>query len=196
MTDAHPWLTMLGLVLVLAFAPPAMADPTQAFTVREWGLRAGGGINPSSQIEYYALHGHAGFSLWRRADEWFAARGVTARWIIEPWAAFVRDNHGVHKTESFEVGVSPIFVRLTFGGTTLRPFVEGGEGILYTDLRKQDLGTRIQFSSQIGPGLEYQLRPDLALNLGVRLRHISNAGLSKKDPGINTIYGLIGVTFR
>jgi hypothetical protein len=178
--------------------PPARAAEAgeESLTVREWGLRIGGGINRSSQIEYYAVHPYAGLSLWRGADRWFAARGVHARWIIEPWAAFVRDQHGPHRTESFEIGVSPLIARLTFGDATLRPFVEGGEGILYTDLRKQHLGTRVQFSSQIGAGLEYALGPDLALTLGGRFRHISNAGLSKSDPGINTIYGLIGITFR
>ncbi len=30
------------------------------------------------------------------------------------------------------------------------PFGEAGEGVLYTDLRGQGLGTRFQFSSQVG----------------------------------------------
>jgi len=183
--------------LVHATRPALAAEAGGArFTVREWGIRVGGGINQSSHIEYYAIQPYAGLSLWDGADRWFAARGISARWIIEPWAAFVRDKHGRHQTESFEIGLSPIFARLTFGACALRPFVEGGEGILYTDLRKQNLGTRMQFSSQLGAGIEYALRPDLALMLGGRFRHISNAGLSKSDPGINTIYGLIGITFR
>ena len=194
LTTARLWVALL--VLGWCAVPPAQAAEEGGLTVREWGARVGGGINQSSQIEYYAIHPYAGLSLWGGADRWFAAHGVCARWIIEPWVAFVRDQHGPQRTESFEIGVSPLFARLTFGNGALRPFVEGGEGILYTDLRKQNLGTRMQFSSQIGAGLEYALGPDLALTLGGRFRHISNAGLSKRNPGISTIYGLIGVTFR
>jgi lipid A 3-O-deacylase PagL len=164
--------------------------------VREWGLRAGGGLNPSSKIEYYALHPYAGFSLWSKADRWFAARNIEARWLVEPWGAYVRDAHGKHQTDSFEIGINALFFKLTFDDGKVRPFVEAGEGLLYTDLRKQDLGTRFQFSSQLGAGLEYVIRPDLGLLLGARFRHISNAGLAKSDPGINTAFGLVGVTFR
>ncbi len=121
---------------------------------------------------------------------------MTARWIIEPWVALVSDNHGLHQTDSFEIGVSALFARVTFGERAFRPFVEGGEGILYTDLRKQDYGTRIQFSSQIGAGFEYQIRPDLAFTCSARLRHTSNGGLASSNPGVNTIFGLVGFTFK
>lgn len=184
------------LLLLLAVAAPARADGGGVFTPREWSVRAGGGISPNTKIEYYALHGSVGLGLWDPIERWFAGHGIDSCWVIEPWVAYVRDAHGRHQTESFEIGVSPLFARLTFGGGPLRPFVEGGEGILYTDLRKQDFGTRMQFSSQLGAGLEYALRPDLALTIAGRFRHISNAGMSKSDPGLNTVYGLVGITFR
>ena len=181
---------LLGVALFLA---PAVANATE---FREWGIRGGGGFNFSSHIEYYAIHPYVGFTLGDRADRWFDDHGVEARWIIEPWAAWVRDRYGKHQTESFEIGVSPLFARLTFGAARLRPFLEGGEGILYTDLRKQGLGTRVQFSSQFGGGLAFRLDDAHDLTFAVRFRHISNAGLASPDPGINTLFGLIGLTFR
>lgn len=194
MRDFRPQLVALMLVLLPVF--PARAAGEEGLLVRETGVRVAGGVNPSSKIEHYAIYGHAGFSLWKNADRWFSERNVTARWIVEPWVAFVSDRHGPHQTDSFEIGVSPLFGRFTFGERALRPFVEGGEGILYTDLRKQDYGTRIQFSSQIGAGLDYQISPDLAFALSVRLRHTSNGGLASSNPGVNTIIGLAGFTFR
>jgi len=189
----------LGCLLVLALwssLAPVLYAADDAFVVREWGVRAGGGINPSSQIQYYAVHPFIGLAPWAPADRWLSERDITGRWIIEPWAAYVRDAHGKHQTSSFEIGVSPLFGRLTLGEQRLRPFVEGGEGILYTDLRKQGLGIRVQFSSQIGGGVEYTLDENHALTFAARIRHISNAGLAHPDPGINTVYGLIGITFR
>ncbi len=164
--------------------------------LEEWSLRFAGGLNPQNVIQYYALHGSVGFPFWESADRWFTAHGMTARWIVEPWAAYVVDHHGIHQTSSFEIGVSPLFGKLTFGDWRLRPFIEGGEGIMYTDLRKQRFGTPINFSSQFGAGLEYQLRPDLTLTFAARIRHMSNAGLASSNPGVNTYFGLVGLTFR
>jgi opacity protein-like surface antigen len=192
-----------ALVAITLWASPVLGDSSHAepvddepFRIREWSLRVAGGVNPSSLIQYYALHGDVGLRLWSSADRWLRERDVIGRWIIEPWVAFVDDEHGKHKTSSFEIGVSPLFAKLTFGDGVVRPFIEGGEGIVYTDLRKQDYGTRIQFTSQIGAGLEYQLRDDVALTFAARFRHMSNAGLGASNPGINTLFGLVGVTFR
>ena len=188
------------VLLVVIFALLAAGNPASAegsrFELREWGIRAGGGMNPSSQIQYYAIHPYVGLSLWDPASQWFARHGTQALWMIEPWAAYVDDDHGKHQTSSFELGVNALFFRLVFGEAAVRPFIEAGEGLVYTDLRKQDLGTRIQFTSTFGVGLEYALRPDLSVGFQIRIRHMSNAGLGSSNPGINTAFGLFGVTFR
>lgn len=186
---------LAGVALVAVAGGVARAADS-GMRVAETAVRFAGGINPSTQIQYYALHGDVGFRLWERADRWFTDRNVNARWIIEPWVAFVSDEHGIHKAQSFEIGVSPLFGKLTFGDSRLRPFVEGGEGILYTDLRKQHFGTRVQFSSQIGAGLEYEINADLAFTFAARLRHMSNASIAGSNHGLNTYMGLVGFTFR
>ncbi len=174
----------------------ARADLADRFVVREWGVRAGGGAAPSSVIQYYAIHPYAGIALWDPVSRWFERYGIKALWMLEPWAAYVDDDHGKHQTSSFEIGLNAIFFRLVFGDQALRPFLEAGEGAVYTDLRKQDLGTRLQFTSTIGGGLEYEISPGVALGLQVRYRHMSNAGMSSSNPGINTVFGLLGLTFH
>jgi hypothetical protein len=185
----------VAAVLLASSTPAARADHG-GLHVEETSIRVAGGVNPSSLIHYYALHGDVGFRLWRGADRWFADRNMTARWIVEPWVAFVSDQHGVHRTDSFEIGLNLLFAKLTFGDGRVRPFIEGGEGVLYTDLRKQRFGSRMQFSSQFGVGLEYQIRPDLAFSFAARLRHMSNGGTASSNPGVNTLFGLVGLTFR
>jgi Lipid A 3-O-deacylase (PagL) len=194
----------------LALAPAALAFTLVASTsvhaqgmcpLREWGVRAGGGNSPRTGVEYYALQPYVGLAVWKPAADWFASYDIDALWMIEPWVAFVRDQLGSSQGDGFEIGVSPLLARLTFGDGTFRPFLEGGFGILYTSLRSKvraghDLGTPVQFASHFGVGLTYELRPDLALTLEARFRHISNAGLGGENPGINTIYGLAGFTFR
>jgi len=193
---------LLGAMLVLPAASRGDDDAASAGDdhcgpqLQEWSLRFAGGVNPENVIQYYALHADLGFRLWQSADRWFTAHDMTARWVVEPWTAYVVDHHGIHQTSSFEIGVSPLFGKLTFTDWRLRPFIEGGEGLVYTDLRKQRLGTRVQFASTAGFGLEYEIRPDLSLSFAIRIRHISNAGLASTNPGITTYMGLVGLTFR
>jgi opacity protein-like surface antigen len=187
---------VLAMLVCVSSAGLARADVSDHFVLREWGVRAGGGIAPSSEIQYYAIHPYVGLAVWDPVSRWFDQYGIRALWMLEPWAAYVDDDHGAHQTSSFEIGISAIFFRFVFGDYALRPFLEGGEGAVYTDLRKQDLGTRLQFTSQIGGGLEYEISPGVALGLQVRYRHMSNAGMSSSNPGIDTVYGLLGLTFH
>ncbi len=188
-------MIVVAVLACLAWTTAASADGSR-LEPREWGVRAGGGIATSSLIQYYAIHPYVGLSLWDPASRWFEGHGVRALWMIEPWVAYVNDDHGKHQTDSFEIGLNALFFRLLFGDHSLRPFLEAGEGAVYTDLRKQDLGTRMQFTSTVGGGLEYEIRPGLAASFQVRLRHMSNAGMASSNPGINTTFGLFGLTFR
>lgn len=186
-------LTMGALALgFLSMTGPAWAGGAW-LPIDEWGLRVSGGTSVSGKIVEIAVLPWAGFTLWESADRWFADRNVHALWVVEPWVAFV---HDPRYFDGFEIGVSPLVGRLTFGDARLRPFVEGGEGILYTDLSKKRLGIAFQFSSEIDVGLEYEIRPDLAFTLGARVRHISNAGITHPNHGISSASGILGITFR
>jgi hypothetical protein len=189
-------LASLAVLLVISPAHAAEDGDDPLFRVREWSVRVAGGVDPTNIIQYYGLHGAVGFRLWSTADRWLAARNITGRWIIEPWAAYLDDSHGKRQEKAWELGVSPLFAKLTFTDATVRPFVEGGLGILYSDLRKQGMGTQMQFTSQVGAGIEYQVRSDLSLTFAARFRHMSNAGIHGGNPGLNLLYGLVGVTFR
>ncbi|MCZ2111052.1 MAG: acyloxyacyl hydrolase [Dehalococcoidia bacterium] len=188
--------TIVAVVFVWLASAAAASAAGSHLELREWGVRAGGGINSSSLIQYYAIHPYWGLSLWDPASRWSERYGIRALWMIEPWAAYVNDDNGKHKTDSFEIGINALFVRLVFGEAALRPFLEAGEGAVYTDLRKQNLGTRLQFTSTIGGGVEYEVRPGMAIGFQARLRHMSNAGMASGNPGINTVFGLFGITFR
>jgi opacity protein-like surface antigen len=188
--------TVLAALACLVALPAVASAGGDHFEKREWGVRVGGGVAPTTLIQYYAIHPYLGLAVWDPASLWFEQYGVHALWMIEPWVAYVNDDHAPHKTDSFELGLNAIFFRFVFGSAAWRPFIEAGEGAVYTDLRKQDLGSRLQFTSTVGVGLEYEIRPDLAIGLQGRFRHMSNAGMATSNPGINTAFGLIGLTFR
>ena len=61
-----------------------------------------------------------------------------------------------NSTNTVEAGVNPLLFSFRYDhGQSLVPFVEGGEGVPYTDLRGEGLGMRFQFSSQAGVGAHW-----------------------------------------
>ena len=68
---------------------------------------------------------------------------------------------------------------------------------MYTDLRKQDLGSRLQFTSQIGGGSRVRDSDPAWRSVSRRASGTCRTpGMASSNPGINTIYGLVGLTFR
>ncbi len=188
------WAALVALLVLVG--PGSARAGDGCLELREWGVRAGGGIDRSNGVRYYGVHPYVGVALWSPVDRWLDAHHVHGLWLIEPWAAFVADRTGIDQTESFEIGVSPLFFRFAFGSWRVRPFVELGEGLVYTDLRKHDLGTRWQITSQLGPGFEVDLGSGRAFTFVARYRHMSNAGLASNNNGTDTLYGLVGLSFR
>ncbi len=124
-------------------------------------------------------------------DRPLAARHLQMEWVSEAIVSSITDG-----TTTVEAGINPLLFSLRYDrGQSLVPFVEGGEGLLYTDLRGERLGTRFQFSSQGGAGLHWFLNRQLSLTAAYRLRHISNAGISRENSGLNTDFVMVGVSY-
>ncbi len=124
-------------------------------------------------------------------DRPLSAHHLEIEWVSEVIVSSITDG-----TNTVEAGINPLFFSLRYDrGQALVPFIEGGEGLLYTDLRGERLGTRFQFSSQGGAGLHWFLNRQLAVTASYRLRHISNAGISRENSGLNTDFVLVGVSY-
>jgi hypothetical protein len=67
----------------------------------------------------------------------------------------------------------------------IRPFLEGGLGPSWNNLRIHELGSGFNFLSYGGLGLRLPLR-GCKLDLGYRLRHISNGGLDENNHGVTS----------
>ncbi len=94
-----------------------------------------------------------------------------------------------------EGGLTLLFTYNFETGTDFVPFVSAGGGFLYTDLDTTDLGSRYNGSPQGGLGVKYFLDDKTALSVMGRIRHISNAGFSSSNRGINSAYLLFGINF-
>ncbi|VBB43255.1 hypothetical protein TRIP_B250350 [uncultured Desulfatiglans sp.] len=84
-------------------------------------------------------------------------------------------------------------------GARCFPYLQAGVGVVlndaYRDGNQIDLGQAVEFTPQGSAGLRFMLSPHWALNAEVMFHHVSNAGLSMRNRGLNAFGGLVGMTY-
>jgi hypothetical protein len=75
----------------------------------------------------------------------------------------------------------------------VRPYIEGGIGLIYTDFRVEGQGWKFNFNPLLGLGFEFG--PDPAMFLEGRVNHISNGGLDEENTGVNSVQIMLGRYF-
>ena len=77
----------------------------------------------------------------------------------------------------------------------LRPYLEGGIGVIYTQLRVPGQGLHFNFNPVLGAGLELPQPDGKHLFAAIRLYHLSNASLYHDNRGVNSAALQIGRFF-
>ena len=99
---------------------------------------------------------------------------------------FQRDN-------AYGAGIDPVVLKWNFtGARRLTPFAEIDGGILFSSQEVPPGSSRVNFTSGAAFGVQWlghRWNPLLAL----RYAHISNAGLSEPNPGVNTVQVTLGL---
>jgi hypothetical protein len=166
------------------------AGEVERHGIQSYGVRAAYGIGDRHNITFYSLLPRLSLFVPECIDQPLVTHGLQAEFIIEPIVSYITNS-----SDTVEAGVNPLFFSLRYDrGQALVPFIEGGEGVLYTDLRGEGLGERFQFSSQAGGGLHWFLSRSTALTVSYRIRHISDAGLTAVNRGLNTDFFMVGLS--
>jgi len=93
------------------------------------------------------------------------------------------------------VGFTP-HLRYDFAtGTHWIPFLDAGAGVTAVGIGQPDLSSTFEFNLQGGPGVRWFIRDNLALTLEARYFHISDAGLTQPNRGVNGVAGMIGAAW-
>lgn len=93
------------------------------------------------------------------------------------------------------IGLTP-HLRYDFAtGTRWMPFLDIGAGVMATGERAPDLGGAFEFNLQAAASVHWFIRRRMAATVEVRYLHVSSAGLYTPNLGLNTIAGLVGVTW-
>ena len=188
-----------------ALAQSALAPPTngiwlgavgegfqrgaQSFTLL-FGAAAGLAAFGSDQAHDLAL---ASFSYGRIVgplygeDHWFRGN-LEARLELFGGAQF-------SPGRAWLLGLTPHLRYIFATGTRWVPFLDGGLGVSATSIGPPDLGNVFEFNLQGGGGFHWFLRDDLALTLEARYLHVSCAGISRPNQGLNSVMGMLGLTW-
>jgi lipid A 3-O-deacylase len=79
------------------------------------------------------------------------------------------------------------------------PYFQGGAGVVVTDadrdLSQTAIGQGVEFSLQASLGLHYFIGRDWSLDGEAMYHHVSNAGLAKRNEGVNAAGGFVGITY-
>ncbi len=75
------------------------------------------------------------------------------------------------------------------------PFVQGGLGMVTTDISHKIDGQPFNFNLEIGVGMRYLLDDRWTFNMEFRYQHISNANTGKHNLGVNAFGPIFGVSY-
>ncbi|MDO5654163.1 MAG: acyloxyacyl hydrolase [Brachymonas sp.] len=164
-------LLTLGGALLLALAGPAHAV--------DWSLS--GGLSEKHSVKKAGI-----IAGWNRAEP---------LWAGQKWELALRHELELAywdvpkaKDNIIEAGYSPILrFQQRATGDGARFFAEASIGLRllsHTHITPtRTLSTAFQFSDVIGAGVQWG--PQARSTLGVRIQHLSNAGIKRPNPGIN-----------
>jgi hypothetical protein len=171
----------------------SVADSSEARTgLREAGFRIAYGYSTRQDVQVIPLYVHGGWWLPGFIDDPLARLNLDLEYYLEGWIGGTTGG----PQDAIEFGVNPIGFKISYdAGQPFVPYFTGGIGVMYTGLGGMRLGGPFEFNETVGMGLEMFPREDWAVTLGFRYRHISNAGISDDNLGLDTLFGQIGLSW-
>ncbi len=164
---------------------PLRKGSWEAGAALDFSISGAAGPPIGTVIRAFWLTPHVGYTFVEMP--WYPA---SFQIFAEPYAALITT-----PTETYYVGLDLILRHTLLVWNRVSPYIEGGAGIIHTNLRQRALGGTIEFTPQGGAGFYVHLTERLALNVGYRFHHISNAGTASQNLGVNSHKPYGGITW-
>jgi hypothetical protein len=181
-------LTSIIVLTLCAASAWAQSDDDAAAIRREhWvtGVTAGGGVGlvDRTNVKFTragvrfgrVMTGEHGKGLMRGTFE-LDAEITPVDYVL--WGGY-RDVYGF--------GINPVVLKWNFtSGRKMIPYLMTQNGMLHTKVKVPPGNTStVNFTSGVGAGFNYFLKPGRSVNFDVRAIHLSNASLGDHNPGVN-----------
>lgn len=113
------------------------------------------------------------------------------QFVEEPFISCVtQPNNNIELGNNFLIKVG--FLPET---SKFQPYFKGGLGLIYITQHTREQGTQFNFNEYLGAGLHYFFKKNIAFTVEYRYRHISNADIDKPNSGIDTHFGIAGISY-
>jgi len=181
-------LIVASILLVCISAGRAWADGDTVATRYALGGDFGVTYDPGNEINFALLSGVALFDYDR----------VWPHRAPEPLRFKVEGSAGVTTSPRTRAMLSANMLALFFlhdlDTARLRPYVEAGIGLIYTDFQVAGQGLRFNFNPQAGVGTEFDLGGH-GWFAAFRFHHLSNGKIYHENRGINSVLFQVGRFF-
>jgi len=180
------------LVLLALLSLPALSQAEESvWNKAHWAATANlaNSYSPGNEIQF----GQLGLSAeWNYAQIWAHRAPQKLKFKLEGAAGLASTPHCRAIISANMLAVYPL-EPLTCCG--LRPFIEAGIGLIYTDYQIEDQGLRINFNPLLGIGGEFSSLNGQRWFVSARLHHVSNGELHRDNHGINSVMFQVGRYF-
>jgi hypothetical protein len=110
-----------------------------------------------------------------------AVEAVPVFWLFQP------------KSTAYGAAINPFVAKWNFDtNSRVVPYIELGGGALFTNIQVPPEAARVNFTSAGALGIHF-LGEKFNWSADVRFMHISNAGISSVNPGLNTLQLRLGI---
>ena len=157
----------------------------------QWATTAtlGNSYSPGNELRF----GQLGLSAtWDYAHVWAHRAPKELKFKVEGAAGLASTPHCRAIVSANMLAAYPLEALTCCG---LRPFVEAGIGLIYTDYQVDNQGLRLNFNPVVGLGGEFATLSGQRWFVTARLHHLSNGELHHDNRGINSIVLQIGRHF-
>ena len=97
------------------------------------------------------------------------------------------------RNNAYGVAFNPVNLKWNFTAPQrVVPYLELGGGVLFTSTEVPAFTSTTNFLTHAAFGLQFFVREKRAVTVATRYEHISNAGLTTPNPGINTVHFTVG----
>ncbi len=130
---------------------------------------------------------HIGFDAHKLLPSVFTDSKGKLTFYLEP-----QFNPLLRPSDQYEVGIG-FGAEYRFNITkNIDGYIMGGSGLHHISFGSQSQAEGFNFNDTLGFGLYIHISKRSAVNMGLRLRHISNGGIKKPNKGINNYFATLG----
>jgi hypothetical protein len=182
----------LFLMMLMAF-PVYAEDLLPAAGTWEGGIRTGYTLGLRKHHRMVPVHLRLGAILFK-GKPWILPPGAFEV-SAEPFTSVIMSTRrGTHGDVEFGINIPTLTYYFDLG-LPFYPYIEGGVGVMYTDLRGYNLGGHFSFTENAGIGASYFFTDKLAMNVSAKYRHVSNANLYEDNAGLDSALFMVGLSY-